>query len=328
MDSNLTDLHIIKQSVKGTIPATALTKVRFTGEDLSMSLNKADSKEIRADGNISDLLMKSGSQTGGWNFEFAASSPVGTASEDTVMNDLIASLLGQTAWASGATIKNAAQMTKTYYTIEKSITVGATTYYFPLKDCVPVQLDLNIAAEEDVTGKWTFMGGIAQDASTTATNNGTTPIAANTNPVMCGSFDLASLTADGSNITSYIQSISLSIHKNPRRIVAINYPWGADVGFGSWSITGTMNVYFDGLDWYQAALDNTDLALVFSLDDDSGAVSGNIYTFTFPKIKFLDSPFNAAGKDQDLIQAVNFQAIYDSVSECSMSVKFDAATDV
>ncbi len=326
MDSNLTDLHILKQAAKGATPAGALTKVRFTGEDLRMTLNKADSKEIRADGNVSDLLMKSGSQSGGWNFEFAASAATGTAATDTVMNDLLAALMGQ-SWSTG-TLKNAKTMTKTYFTIEKSHVVGTTTNYFPIIDCVPVQLDLNIAAEEDVTGKWTFMGGIPQDPNTTPTNSPTTPIEANGNGIMCGSFDVASLKKDGSAISSYVQSLSLSIHRNPRRIVAINYPWGADVGFGSWSITGTMNVYFDGSSWYEAAKDNTGIALVFALEDNEGIVTGNKYTFTLPVIKLLDSPFNAAGKDQDLIQTVNFQAVYDSVSECSLQIDYAVKTDV
>jgi hypothetical protein len=325
MDSNLTDIHIIKQTSKGETPAGALTKVRFTGEDLLMSLNKADSKEIRADGNVSDLLMKSGSQSGGWNFEFAASAASGTTGADTVMNDLLAALMGG-SWSTG-TLKNAANMTKQYFTIEKSHAVGTTTHYFPIIDCVPVQLDLNIAAEEDVTGKWTFMGGIPQDPATDPTNTPTDPIEANSNGIMCGSFDVAKLEKDDTEIASYIQSISLSIHRNPRRIVAINYPWGADVGFGSWSITGTMNVYFDGASWYEAARDNTGMKLVFALEDNEGVVSGNKYTFTMPIIKLLDSPFNAAGKDQDLIQTVNFQAVYDVTSECSLQIDYAAKAD-
>jgi len=410
MDSNLCDLHIVKQAEKDTVPAaTALTKVRFTGESLKAALNKGPSAEILSDGNVSDINIRSGSQSGGFNFELAACGAP-AAVTDTVLVDLIAGLMGQTAWTAPGTavaaladvtavtttskfvtaagtfaslatktgswikvtgftddpagedaaanngfyrvvsvggsnkeltvwpapsvevavaqdtitftnmhhIRNASNPALTYFTLERSHQLTGDDSFFAFKNCTPVNLDLSIAAEQDIAGTWGFMGGTPL-AVATASVNSVTKIVANTNPMMAASFHVGSILENGATLDDiYIQSVALSINKTPRRISAVGSSWGASIGFGSWSITGTLNAMFTGPSFYTKNLNNTATSLVIPVTDSSG----NTIIITIGNMKFLDYNMNAAGKDQDLVQSLTFQGLLDTTYDCGIQFDF------
>lgn len=70
-DSNRTQLAFVEESVWGTTPATALTKVRFTGESLAFNVAHIASSEIRSDRQVTDLVQSGADCSGGFNFELS-----------------------------------------------------------------------------------------------------------------------------------------------------------------------------------------------------------------------------------------------------------------
>ena len=52
-DSSRSELAYVKESLWGSTPASALTKLRFTGESLGYTIATTSSSEVRADRQVS-----------------------------------------------------------------------------------------------------------------------------------------------------------------------------------------------------------------------------------------------------------------------------------
>jgi len=70
-DSSRVQLRAMPETVWGTIPATALTNLRFTSENLKHAIATTQSEEIRSDRQITDLIQTSQEGSGGFNFEMS-----------------------------------------------------------------------------------------------------------------------------------------------------------------------------------------------------------------------------------------------------------------
>ncbi len=70
-DSNRVGLYYMAESTWGTIPSSALTALRYTGESLSYSVETTVSSEIRSDRQITDLIQTGASPSGDVNFELS-----------------------------------------------------------------------------------------------------------------------------------------------------------------------------------------------------------------------------------------------------------------
>jgi hypothetical protein len=68
--ANLAQLRYIVESTYGTTPATGNSNnLRMTGESLTFAVTSETSKEIRADRQVTDLVLTGASASGGFNFE-------------------------------------------------------------------------------------------------------------------------------------------------------------------------------------------------------------------------------------------------------------------
>lgn len=70
-DSSRTELAYVPEPLWGTTPASALTKLRFTGESLGYSISTTSSSEVRADRQVSDLIQTGASASGAVNLELS-----------------------------------------------------------------------------------------------------------------------------------------------------------------------------------------------------------------------------------------------------------------
>lgn len=399
MDANLCDLHILEQTAKGSIPAAAMTKVRFTSETLKGNRNRRDSGEIRSDGQIAGLMELSAEQVGGFSFAMAASALAGSG--DTVMNDLLRAVLLASGWstpqsagglddvtvdssvgtfatATGATfdsftvgkwirvegftdqsgaggvnaaannghyrvvgrtgmvltvspappvavetpqdsitltesahVVNAGTPSRSYFTLERSITLpDGSTQYLAWQDCVPAVMNLEITAEQEVSGSFEFMGG--RELAFASASRGTgAAIAANTNPILTASVDVGTVLIDGvAQTDAIINSISFSVGKSLRRLAGIGHMWGAGVGTGAWDVTGTIGIYFADTALYNKFVGNQGICVAVPLSDDNG----NVYYITFNNLLLNDeSGINVTGQDQDLIETLSFVGAKDAV---------------
>jgi hypothetical protein len=80
-------------------------------------------------------------------------------------------------------------------------------------------------------------------------------------------------------------------------------------GQGVQDITGSMEVYFENADVYQAMLDNSEIAMTFHVIDSQS--TGYDYTFDLPKMKIAGTTQDIGGNDTDIIQAVDWRAMFD-----------------
>ena len=89
------------------------------------------------------------------------------------------------------------------------------------------------------------------------------------------------------------------------------------LGFGEFSVTGTLSTYFDNDEILQAILDNTET----TLDLITQGGDGRSMVFDLPRIKFSGGAPDVAGKNQDVTIPGTYQAILDADLGYTMSVQ-------
>jgi hypothetical protein len=98
--ANRTYVSLIPESTWGVLPGTPeLQKVNFTGESLGFEIQTKTPDTIRDDRMVSDVIMTSAGNTGGYEFEFQA---LASGADDPI---LVSALFSDVAWAgvNGAT---------------------------------------------------------------------------------------------------------------------------------------------------------------------------------------------------------------------------------
>lgn len=74
-DTARSQLYYLEEVTWGTTPAAALKAMRFTGESLNFDISTTQSKEIRADRQITDLIRTDAEPGGNVNFEWSYGAP-------------------------------------------------------------------------------------------------------------------------------------------------------------------------------------------------------------------------------------------------------------
>jgi len=300
-NSSSVGLAYVAETVWGTTPASALKTLRYTGEDLAESIETKASDEIRADRMVSDLMRVGFGAGGGFSFEL---------SMETFDDFLAAALCG--AWSSDI-LKNG--LLEKSFTLEKKF--ADKTLFQTFRGMVLNNLSLAIASRAVVTGRMYFIG---KDAITAAVTAGTgAQVAATTTNNMTASANVAGLKEGGSAMTGvYLKSINLNIANNMRGKDAVGQQALVGVGQGQFSVTGTMEAYFDSWALYEKFKNGTATSLEFQLVDGTKG-----YTFLLPNLKFSDAKVNAAGNNQDVMLPLSFQALYDSTEACMLKITRD-----
>lgn len=187
--------------------------------------------------------------------------------------------------------------------------------YFAYKGCVVNGLTLTATASAIVTGSFDFVGSSA--ALTQATNGDGSNTAAGTGDVMNAMSHVGRLMLEGSTAATtsctfstadedlVTQEISFSIANNVRGIKGIGDVGNADVGVGTFEVTGTLNMHILDDTFYDRYTGDTEGALSFKVEDGDG----NAYIFTFPRIKFETDTVNVGGQNDDVMENITWRAI-------------------
>ena len=91
-DSARSQLYYLEETTWGVTPASAMKALRFTGETLNYDISTAQSKEIRSDRQITDLIRTDAEPGGNINFEMSYGA----------LDDLLADNCFQFAFVRGA----------------------------------------------------------------------------------------------------------------------------------------------------------------------------------------------------------------------------------
>lgn len=177
-------------------------------------------------------------------------------------------------------------------------------------------LSLNIAAGQPLTGSVDMMGKIPATSvqGTTFTTSGLT--AATTTEVMNAIGNVGTLYENGSALSGiYIREITFQINNNNRTLPAIGYDSAIQISLGTFEVTGSINVYFENTALYTKFLNATATSLAFQVS--KGA---NKYVFKFPRIKFESDQDSGGGLNTDLMEQIQWRALYDSTTVGQMAI--------
>lgn len=187
--------------------------------------------------------------------------------------------------------------------------------YFAYKGCVVNGLTLTATASAIVTGSFDFIGSSAELVQATKGDGANT--AASTGDVMNAMSHVGRLMLEGSTAATdsstfstadadlVTQEISFSIANNVRGVKGIGDVGNADVGVGTFEVTGSLNMHILDDSFYDRYTGDTEGALSFKIEDGDG----NAYIFTFPRIKFETDTVNVGGQNDDVMENISWRAI-------------------
>ena len=293
VNASETQIAFVAESVAGTTPATPVfQKARYTGGGMQVIQDFVTSNEIRPDRQLTDRVRVGRRTEGSYNIEMSY------GSYDALLEGLL-----QNTWSTNV-LENG--IAKKFFTIEELYEAGTTDQYKRLSGVQVNTMSLSMAANQLMTGSIGLMGfGTPEIAQAIVT--GATYTDPNDNPVLSASNDFASLTITG--LTSpKIQSLDISINNNLRKQPVIGSIDPVGMGSGRFEVSGSITMYFENEDAYEAFLENEYTDLAFSI----GGASELKYDFSIPKIKFLAASIEAAGNDTDVPITLEFGAVLDA----------------
>ncbi len=300
-DASDAQLAFIPETTWGVTPATpAFQRVRMTGENLVFSIDNQMTNEIDPTSSVKDLIQRGASATGGFDFELSYGTEFNTLLEHALRADFALNTL------KGGTDKKS-------LTIEKAFQAGGTTHYQRFLGLRVNTLQVNVRAQELVTGRLDLLGSGADPMATTIIT-GATYANANTNEVMA-SPEVASITVANTVGTIFFTDLSFTLTNNLRAQAAIGQLGAAGIGYGRREITGQMNAYFEDADLYEEFISGTAGSLSFALSDGT-----NSYAVTFPRSKFTTGQVVASGNNTDVMAEMGFQALYDDTAATDIQI--------
>lgn len=306
--ADTTQLAYIKEKEWGVIPTSPQMQIlRMTGESLTYNPQTVTSQELSPDRNIKDQILTSAGTSGGISFELS----YGT------YDDLIESLL-YSEWKENAIVNGQAEksltLEKRFYRGMKGPEYTTAQYdYFRFKGMVVNTMNLNVQAGAVITGDFDFMGKGADTAS--GIISGEKYKDATTADVLSASHDVGTLTMKGFE-SPKLASVSLSATNNLQGANIVGSHEYADIGAGTFMVSGTIEAFYESLAMYSAFLAGTSSSLSLQL----GKESGKRYTLDIPKMKFSSGEIVAGGQNQYVMARMNFQGLYDTTIKGTMKI--------
>lgn len=175
-------------------------------------------------------------------------------------------------------------------------------------------------AQSVITNQYTFLGFNAfySDATTPATEtsvDGTGRVTGSVTlpipefQVLNSSSNVARISRGGIPITgsNFVLQAVMTIANNLRGRPAVGSLGFVSVGQGEFSVTGSLQTYFDDSSLARDVVNNTETAYDTIFQDDSGHVT----LFDLPRIKFSEGAPEVPGKNDDVTINLAYQAILD-----------------
>jgi hypothetical protein len=157
-------------------------------------------------------------------------------------------------------------------------------------------------------------GGVAGGTGRAA---GATTITAQSVNILNSSSNVARLSENGVAITgaNYVTEFTVEIANNLRQRNAVGFLGAISIGDGEFTVTGSMNTFFDNSDLARKVIANEDTAVdVRYVDDDDHAI-----VIDLPKIKFNDGAAEVAAKNEDTTLPLGYTALRHAVFGYTMN---------
>ena len=295
-------LAYVPEVTIGTTPATPTFQVlRFVNEGIRVAKQTVITDEIRADGNVTDII----------DVGRAVEGPIaGELSYGTY--DFFFESLMRGAWSTNVLKNGIAHKTMT---IEKTFEQGATDSFIRYRACRVNTMDLTLEARQIARASFGIMG-IGSPSPTTAIISGATYTAPNTKPVLNAATNIGALTIAGVTAPPKLRSLAMSVRSNIYQNDIVGQYEPDSHGLGRFEVSGTMVALFENLDLYNAILDHSDVGLELTV----GAATGEKYTIEIPALKLMNGSPVIGGNSQAVIMEVPFQGKYDAGIGATMQI--------
>lgn len=194
--------------------------------------------------------------------------------------------------------------TKMSFTVEKLF--SDLTLFWAMKGLRVNQIELRIASRQKVTLTIDFFGVGTTIVTTTAGSGAYT--AATTTSLMNASNNVGRLLEGNATLSAgaFVKSATLRFQNNLRPQDAVGNIDPIGVGYGRFTLTGDMQVYFANETLFNKYLGGTDSALNLLINTPSP--ENDAYAITLPAIEYTNGDVVGEGNDNDVLAHLEFEA--------------------
>lgn len=290
----------VPETTFGVTPATpAWQKFRRTGGNLDTVKTTVMSEEVRGDRNVVDELQVAQDVKGSYDYEFS----YGT------FDALLAAALGGT-WTTNALVNGSSAQS---FSFEESVDLGGSKTYNRFSGVMVDEVSLNIDSRAVIKGSMSLMG-IAETQATTIVT-GATYVEPNTE-IIATELSVANLVVSGLVTPLKVKNLKLAIKNNLRIQDVVGSLNAVGFGIGQCDITGSVDVFVEGIEAQQAMLAHSAPSISFTI----GAVTNKKYSFLIPQARLLSGVRKLGGNRDDVMLSIPFRGIYDATTGGSIKI--------
>jgi hypothetical protein len=200
-------------------------------------------------------------------------------------------------------------ITKQSFSIETGFT--DVSRYFLMNGMRVGSFDMSVTTGEIVTGSFNFMGaqtipGVSAVLGNTVSYD---VLATTSTEILNATANVGQIEKNGVALSTAVKSIELSGDASLRNQPAVGEKFPAGIGYGRFTLEGSISAYFENLDFYNDFRNHATVALGFDFED----VDHNKYFFRIPAAKITTDPVSPGGIDQDVMEEMEWTAQRDPV---------------
>ncbi len=196
-------------------------------------------------------------------------------------------------------------------TFERAFLGQSTPTYIVQKGMCVDTVEMSYTDGDAVMSKFSFKGMTGSES--TSAISGATYAAAPTNVVMTSNAAVGEIRVGGalSTTPNWVKDLTINCNNNLRHKTASGNVGAVDIGIGSHLPTGTVNAYFGSDALLAQVMAQTASSLMVRAQLNSQA-----FLQTLPSLTFTNHSANAGSIDADVMQSLEWQAWYDSLTGC------------
>jgi hypothetical protein len=303
ISSDVFQLGVVKMTgAPPTVPASpTFVRARLSSESLAFQPTVSTSPELDPSGQVRDTALTGARTTG--NVEL----PV---SRHAYFDDTLASCF-RGSWSANVLVP---ANTLDLYLLEKRFNNPAGGYiYHRIVDSAVASMSVNITPGKEVMASVAYSGG--QMTLTETILSGATYPDPGTRPLFTAP-EVSEISIAGITSTLCFTDLAMEFNSNVRGIECIGTLGFKEQVLGRFEATLRGSAYFASNDLLDYLLAQTTFASTVTIDD----AQGNKYEFEFPRCKMTAGSAQATGTNQDVINNVSIQALYDPNTLCTVKV--------
>lgn len=177
---------------------------------------------------------------------------------------------------------------------------------------------LSVTAGEIVNGSFSFMGAETVPGNSTVIGDtgSYTVLDTTATEVLNATSNVGTVKKDGVALTTAVTSIELNGDAALREQRAVGEKFPCGIGYGRFSMTGTIEAYFVDFSLYNAFLNHETASLEFDFTD----IDGFRMIFRVPAVKFTSDPVAPGGIDEDIMESIEWSAQRDPTYQTMMMI--------